>query len=179
MKKWLLMALMAVGVMSASAQSVVYDQTSSNGVLTLICEGVNTGASGDVDINIGLAGFNYDGTILYSLAVVVGSGSEIVLPSGSKCILTLSNGKKYECETVSGGTAVLQNMDVQMDRVYQSYQRFAYYNIKKSALKKMDKGVARLEIQMQPRNYVVTFNQDILGNLLYSSMEVIKTAFDD
>ena len=50
---------------------------------------------------------------------------------------------------------------------------------KKSALKKMDKGVARLEIQMQPRNYVVTFNQDILGNLLYSSMEVIKTAFDD
>ena len=66
-----------------------------------------------------------------------------------------------------------------MDRVYQSYQRFAYYNIKKSALKKMDKGVARLEIQMQPRNYVVTFNQDILGNLLYSSMEVIKTAFDD
>lgn len=180
MKKWLFLWVMLLGMVPAMAQSVVYDQTSSNGVRTLICEGVNLGAVGDVDVNVALAGFEAtNGTVLYSLAVVVGSGSSVTIPAGSKCVLTLTNGKQYELETVSGGTSVLQNMDVQMDRVYQSYQRFAYYNIKKSALKKMDKGVARLEIQMQPRNYVVTFNQDILGNLLYSSMEVIKTAFDD
>ena len=92
-------------------------------------------------------------------------------------MLTLTNGKQYELETVSGGTSVLQNMDVQMDRVYQSYQRFAYYNIKKSVLKKLKKGVSRIEIQMQPRTYAVSFDVDALGALFLNSREVIDSAF--
>lgn len=177
MKKWLVMMILAVCMAPAWAQSVVYDRTSSNGVRTVVCSGVNTGAQGDVDVNVGLAGFNYNGTILYSLAVVIGSGSEITIPQGSKCVLTLSNGKTYELSTVSGGTSVLQNMDVQMDQVYQSYQRFAYYNIKKSVLKKLAKGVAKIEIRMSPQSYTATFDQDVLGSLFTNSMTVINQTF--
>lgn len=178
MKKWLFLWVMLLGMVPAMAQSVVYDQTSSNGVRTLICEGVNLEAVGDVDVNVALAGFEAtNGTVLYSLAVVVGSGSSVTIPAGSKCVLTLTNGKQYELETVSGGTSVLQNMDVQMDRVYQSYQRFAYYNIKKSVLKKLKKGVSRIEIQMQPRTYAVSFDVDALGTLFLNSREVIDSAF--
>lgn len=177
MKKWMLMVAFVLGTIPALAQSVVYDQTSSNGVRTLICEGINLGVVGDTDVNVGLAGFNYDGTVLYSLAVVVGSGSSVTIPAGSKCVLTLANGKQYELESVSGGTAVLQNMDVQMDRVYQSYQRFAYYNIKKSVLKKLKKGIAHIEFQMQPRSYAASFDADSLGALLLNSREVIDTTF--
>ena len=101
----------------------------------------------------------------------------VTIPAGSKCVLTLANGKQYELESVSGGTAVLQNMDVQMDRVYQSYQRFAYYNIKKSVLKKLKKGIARIEFQMQPRSYAASFDADSLGALLLNSREVIDTTF--
>ena len=170
----MLLLVMALAMVPALAQSVVYDQTSNNGVRTLICEGVNLGVVNDVDVNVALAGFDYKGTVLYSLAVVVGSGNSITIPAGSKCILTLTNGKKYELETVSGGTSVLQNMDVQMDQVYQSYQRFAYYNIKKSLLKKLKKGVAHLEIQMSPNNYGVSFDTDVLGALFINSMEVLN-----
>ena len=52
MKKWLFLWVMLLGMVPAMAQSVVYDQTSSNGVRTLICEGVNLGAVGDVDVNV-------------------------------------------------------------------------------------------------------------------------------
>lgn len=163
--------------LSASAQSVIYDQTNNNGVRTLICSGVNTGALDGMDVNIALAGFDYKGSILYSLAVVVGSNHSVTIPTGSKCILTLPNGKSYELTTVSGGTSVLQNIDIQMDHIYQSYQRFAYYNIKKSVLKKLKKGVASLQIQLQPSDYVTTFNTDVLGSLLTESKEVIDSAF--
>lgn len=36
MKKWILMVAFVLGTIPALAQSVVYDQTSSNGVRTLI-----------------------------------------------------------------------------------------------------------------------------------------------
>ncbi len=176
-KKFFLMLAILVCTLPTMAQSIIYDQTSSNGVRTLICSGVNTGVSGNVDVNIGLAGFYYNGIIQYSLAVVVGSGSSITIPTGSHCILTLSSGKSYELETVSGGTAVLQDMEVNMDRVYQSYQRFAYYNIKKSEIKKLKKGVARLDIEMSPRTYSVTFGSDVLGSLFINSREIIDQAF--
>ena len=178
-KKCLLLGLFLLGMLPAAAQSVVYDQTSSNGVRTLICEGINLGVVNNMDVNVALAGFDYDGTVLYSLAVVVGSGNSTTIPAGGKCVLTLSNGKQYELETVAGGTAVLQNMDVYMDGVYQSYQRFAYYNIKKSVLKKLKKGVASIEFRMQPNNYSVTFDADVLGSLLLNSREVIDAMFDN
>lgn len=177
MKKWLFLVALCLGMLPALAQSVVYDQTNSSGVRTLICEGVNLGALNNTDVNMALAGFDYKGTVLYSLAVVVGSGHAVTIPAGSKCVLTLANGKSYELESVAGGTSVLQNMEVQMDRVYQSYQRFAYYNIKKSVLKKLKNGVAKIEIQMQPQNYVMTFDTDLLGTLFLNSREVIDTAF--
>ena len=71
-KKCLLLGLFLLGMLPAAAQSVVYDQTSSNGVRTLICEGINLGVVNNMDVNVALAGFDYDGTVLYSLAVVVG-----------------------------------------------------------------------------------------------------------
>lgn len=178
-KKWLLLCVLCLGIIPAMAQSVVYDQTNSSGVRTLICEGVNLGDYDNVDVNISLAGFDYKGTVLYSLAVVVGSGHSVTIPAGSKCVLTLGNGKSYELESVAGGTSVLQNMEVHMDQVYQSYQRFAYYNIKKSVLKKLKEGVAKIEIQMQPQSYVMSFSTDMLGTLFLNSREVIDTAFDE
>lgn len=178
-KRCILMIVMVLAMIPALAQNVIYDQTSNNGVRTLICEGINLGAVNNVDVNVGLAGFDYKGSVLYSLAVVVGSGNSITIPAGSKCILTLSNGKQYELETVTGGTSVLQNMDVQMDRVFQSYQRFAYYNIKKSVLKKLNKGIASITFQMQPNNYTVSFDVDVLGALFTSSRDVIDEMFDN
>ena len=93
-KKCLLLGLFLLGMLPAVAQSVVYDQTSSNGVRTLICEGINLGVVNNMDVNVALAGFDYDGTVLYSLAVVVGSGNSTTIPAGGKCVLTLSNGKQ-------------------------------------------------------------------------------------
>ena len=177
MKKWLLLCALCLGLLPAMAQSVVYDQTNASGVRTLICEGVNLGDRNNTDVNVALAGFDYKGTVLYSLAVVVGSGHSVTIPAGSKCVLTLANGKSYELESVAGGTSVLQNMEVQMDRVYQSYQRFAYYNIKKSVLKKLKNGVAKIEIQMQPQSYVMSFDTDVLGTLFLNSREVLDTTF--
>ena len=58
-------------------------------------------------------------------------------------------------------------------------KRFAYYNIKKSVLKKLKKGVASIEFRMQPNNYRVTFDADVLGSLLLNSREVIDAAFDN
>lgn len=64
------------------------------------------------------------------------------IPNDSKCVLTLDNGKALELPTVAGGASVLQHVDVEMSDVYQSFRRFAYYNIKAKELKKIGKTVS-------------------------------------
>ena len=126
--------LLSVGAM---AQKVIYDETNQTGVRTVVCEGMNLGVSNNMDVYVALAGFQYKSTIRYSLAVTIGSGHEVEIPNDSKCVLTLDNGKTLELPTVAGGASVLQHVDVEMSDVYQSFRRFAYYNIKAKELKKI------------------------------------------
>lgn len=108
----------------------------------MVCEGMNLGVSNNMDVYVALAGFQYKSTIRYSLAVTIGSGHEVEIPNDSKCVLTLDNGKALELPTVAGGASVLQHVDVEMSDVYQSFRRFAYYNIKAKELKKIGKTVS-------------------------------------
>ena len=136
MKKVLfLFAFLLLGI-GAMAQKVIYDETNQTGVRTVVCEGMNLGVSNNMDVYVALAGFQYKSTIRYSLAVTIGSGHEVEIPNDSKCVLTLDNGKALELPTVAGGASVLQHVDVEMSDVYQSFRRFAYYNIKAKELKK-------------------------------------------
>lgn len=107
----------------------------------MVCEGMNLGVSNNMDVYVALAGFQYKSTIRYSLAVTIGSGHEVEILNDSKCVLTLDNGKTLELPTVAGGASVLQHVDVEMSDVYQSFRRFAYYNIKAKELKKIGKTV--------------------------------------
>ena len=170
MKKVLfLFAFLLLGI-GAMAQKVIYDETNQTGVRTVVCEGMNLGVSNNMDVYVALAGFQYKSTIRYSLAVTIGSGHE--------CVLTLDNGKALELPTVAGGASVLQHVDVEMSDVYQSFRRFAYYNIKAKELKKIGKnGIVQMDIQLSPGNYSIAFNQDVLGSMLTGSMSLINNMF--
>ena len=62
--------------------------------------------------------------------------------------------------------------------VYQSFRRFAYYNIKAKELKKIGKnGIVQMDIQLSPGNYSIAFNQDVLGSMLTGSMSLINNMF--
>ena len=130
MKKVLFLFVFLLLSVGAMAQKVIYDETNQTGVRTVVCEGMNLGVSNNMDVYVALAGFQYKSTIRYSLAVTIGSGHEVEIPNDSKCVLTLDNGKTLELPTVAGGASVLQHVDVEMSDVYQSFRRFAYYNIK-------------------------------------------------
>ena len=100
------------------------------------------------------------------------------IPNDSKCVLTFDNGKALELPTVAGGASVLQHVDVEMSDVYQSFRRFAYYNIKAKELKKIGKnGIVQMDIQLSPGNYSIAFNQDVLGSMLTGSMSLINNMF--
>ena len=172
MKKVLfLFAFLLLGI-GAMAQKVIYDETNQTGVRTVVCEGMNLGVSNNMDVYVALAGFQYKSTIRYSLAVTIGSGHEVEILNDSKCVLTLDNGKTLELPTVAGGASVLQS------DVYQSFRRFAYYNIKAKELKKIGKnGIVQMDIQLSPGNYSIAFNQDVLGSMLTGSMSLINNMF--
>ena len=178
MKKVLfLFAFLLLGI-GAMAQKVIYDETNQTGVRTVVCEGMNLGVSNNMDVYVALAGFQYKSTIRYSLAVTIGSGHEVEIPNDSKCVLTLDNGQALELPTVAGGASVLQHVDVEMSDVYQSFRRFAYYNIKAKELKKIGKnGIVQMDIQLSPGNYSIAFNQDVLGSMLTGSMSLINNMF--
>lgn len=171
-----LLALLAL-TLSAMAQEIVYDRTNANGVRTVICSGTNTGVSEQKDVHVALAGFYYKGSVIYSLAVTIGSSHDVQIPQGGKLILTLNNGKTVELTTVSGGMSKLDAVDVDFDAVYESHSRFTYYNIKKKYLKKIDQGIAGIDIQLMPQSYAMAFNQDTLGILFANSYAVINQAF--
>ena len=175
MKKVLFLFAFLLLSMGAMAQKVVYDATNETGVRTVVCEGMNPGVSNGMDVYVALAGFRYKSTVRYSLAVTIGSGHEVELLDDSKCVLTLGNGKTLELPTVAGGASVLQHVDVEMSEVYQSFRRFAYYNVKAKELKKIGKnGVVQMDIQVSPENYSVAFDRDALGGLLTGSMSLIN-----
>jgi hypothetical protein len=171
-----LLALLAL-TLSAMAQEIVYDRTNANGVRTVICSGTNTGVSEQMDVHVALAGFYYKGSVTYSLAVTIGSSHDVQIPQGGKLILTLNNGKTVELTTVSGGMSKLDAVDIDFDAVYESHSRFTYYNIKKKYLKKIDLGIAGIDIQLMPQSYAMAFNQDTLGILFANSYAVINQAF--
>lgn len=178
MKKVLFLVAVLMVSISAMAQKVIYDETNQAGVRTVVCEGMNLGVSNNMDVYIALAGFQYKKTIRYSLAVTIGSGHEVEVPDDSRCLLTLDNNKVLELPTVAGGTSVLQHVDIEMSDVYQTFRRFAYYNIKAKELKKVGKnGIMQIDIQLNPRNYSMAFNQDVLGSMLTGSMSLINSMF--
>jgi hypothetical protein len=178
MKKVLFLVAVLVMSISAMAQNVIYDETNQAGVRTVVCSGMNLGIFNNMDVYVALAGFQYKSTVRYSLAVTIGSGHEVEVPDDSRCVLTLDNGKTLSLPTVAGGASILQNVDVEMDEVYQNFRRFAYYNIKAKELKKISKnGITQMEVQLSPGNYSVAFNQDVLGGMLIGSMEVINNMF--
>lgn len=168
--------LLSIGI---KAQSVIYDATNANGVRTVVCQGMNLGVSNGMDMYVALAGFQYKSTVRYSLAVTIGSGHEVTVPGNSKCILTLDNNKVIELPTVAGGASVLQAIDVELSDVYQTFRRFAYYNIKTKDLKKLTKhGVMQMDVQLSPSNYSMAFNQNELGGLLAASYEYLNSMLD-
>lgn len=169
-------ALLAI-TLSAMAQEIVYDRTNANGVRTVICSGVNTGVSEQMDVHIALAGFYYKGSVTYSLAVTVGSSHDIQIPQGGKLVLTLNNGKAIELTSVAGGISKLDAVDIDFDAIYESHSRFTYYNIKKKYLKKLNQGIAAIDIQLIPQSYAMAFNLDTLGTLLTNSYAIINQAF--
>lgn len=174
-KVMFLFALIALSV-SAMAQEVVYDKTNQTGVRTVVCSGMNLGVSNGMDVYISLAGFQYKSTVRYSLAVTLGSGHEVEVPAHSKCLLTLRNNKVLELPTVAGGASVLQAIDVELSDVYQTFRRFAYYNIKAKDLKKIGKeGIMQMDIQLTPSDYSVGFNQDDLGAMLTGSYSLLES----
>lgn len=178
MKKVLFLVAVLMVSISAMAQKVIYDETNQAGVRTVVCEGMNLGVSNNMDVYIALAGFQYKKTIRYSLAVTIGSGHEVEVPDDSRCLLTLDNNKVLELPTVAGGTSVLQHVDIEMSDVYQTFRRFAYYNIKAKELKKVGKnGIMQIDIQLTPVNYSMAFNQDVLGSMLTGSMSLINSMF--
>ena len=178
MKKVLFLFVFLLLSVGAMAQKVIYDETNQTGVRTVVCEGMNLGVSNNMDVYVALAGFQYKSTIRYSLAVTIGSGHEVEILNDSKCVLTLDNGKTLELPTVAGGASVLQHVDVEMSDVYQSFRRFAYYNIKAKELKKISKnGIVQMDIQLSPENYSIAFNQDVLGSMLSGSMSLINNMF--
>ena len=63
----------------------------------------------------------------------------------------------------SGGPVSYTHLvDVEMSDVYQSFRRFAYYNIKAKELKKIGKnGILQMDIQLSPGNYSIAFNQEM------------------
>lgn len=178
MKKVLFFVAVLMASISVMAQKVIYDETNQAGVRTVVCEGMNLGVSNNMDVYIALAGFQYKKTIRYSLAVTIGSGHEVEVPDDSRCLLTLDNNKVLELPTVAGGTSVLQHVDIEMSDVYQTFRRFAYYNIKAKELKKVGKnGIMQIDIQLTPGNYSMAFNQDVLGSMLTGSMSLINSMF--
>lgn len=161
---------------SAMAQDVIYDKTNQAGVRTVVCSGINLGVSNGTDVYVALAGFQYKSTVKYSLAVTIGSGHEVEVPERSKCLLTLKNDKVIELPTVAGGASVLQAIDVELSDVYQTFRRFAYYDIKTKDLKKVGKeGVMQLDIQLLPSDYSVGFNQDDFGAMLTGSYSLLQS----
>ena len=159
----------------AFAQNIVYDQTNQNGVRTVVCSGMNIGVSNNMDTYIALAGFKYKSTVLYSIAVSIGSQHKTDIPQNSKMIITLANGKVIECPSVVGGTSVLESIDVQMSDVYQTYRRFAYYNIKEKDIKKIQKSsIIQIDIQLFPSNYSAAFKDNQLGNVITADYGIIK-----
>lgn len=180
MKKRLLFLVASIFMicMGATAQNVVYDQTNENGVRTVICSGVNTGVSNGIDAYVALAGFQLKSTVRYAIAVSIGSGAQTDIPTNSKMVITLANGKVLELTAVAGGSGILQTIDVQLSDVYATYRRFAYYNIKEKDLKKMQKStVQQLEIQLSPADYSVGFNNNNLGASLTSSYMTLENLF--
>lgn len=76
-----------------------------------------------------------------------------------------------ELPTVAGGASVLQSVEVELSDVYQTFRRFAYYNIRTKDLKKLAKnGVAQIEVPLSPSAYSVAFNQNELGSMLAGYM---------
>lgn len=178
MKKVLFLFALLLLSAGTKAQRVIYDETNAGGVRTVVCEGMNLGVSDGMGMYVALAGFQYKSTVRYSLAVTIGSGHEVTVPSGSKCMLVLENNKVMELPTVAGGASVLQAIDVELSDVYQTFRRFAYYNIKTKDLKKLaKKGVVQMDVQLFPSNYSMAFNQNELGEMLAVSYEYLKGMF--
>lgn len=127
---------------------------------------------------IALAVFQYKSTIRYSLAVSIGSETKMDIPQNSALIITLANGKVIECPTVTGGSSVLESIDVQLSDVYKTFRRFAYYNIKTKDLKKILKSsIIQIDIQLFPSDYSVAFNNNELGNIITADYGLLKDTF--
>lgn len=175
MKKVLFLVAVLMMSISAMAQKVIYDQTNGAGVRTIVCSGMNLGVSGNMDMYVALAGFQYKKTVRYALAVTIGSGHQVEIPSDSKCLLTLENGKILELPTVAGGISALQEVDVELSDVYQAYRRFSYYDIKAKELKKISKdGITQIQVQLLPTDYSMMLTQNVLGVRLIDSMALIN-----
>lgn len=97
MRKLLFLFVVTMLSVTAMAQDVIYDKTNDAGVRTVVCSGMDLGVSNGMNVYVALAGFQYKSTIRYSLAVTIGSGHEVEIPDDSKCLLTLGNGKYWNC----------------------------------------------------------------------------------
>lgn len=176
MKKVLFLVAVLMMSLSAMAQKVIYDETNEAGVRTIVCSGMNLGVSNNMDMYVALAGFQYKKTVRYALAVTIGSDHKVEIPDNGQCILTLENGNILELPTVSGGASPLQQVEVEMSDVYQTYRRFTYYDIKAKELKKISKsGITQLQVQLSPMDYSMSFGQNVLGVRLIDSMALINS----
>ena len=182
MKKWLFLAVLFLMGIAVKAQNVVYDNTDAAGVRTVIMEGLNLGAVSGVDVYVGLAGFQYNKTVRYSLAVSYGADYPIEIPTGGSCTLSLGNGKTIQLPTVAGGAALLKTIDVKLEDVYSKYRRFAYYRFEKNGtLKKaVKKGVLAIGFDLNPSAYATTSTSDgeEFTALLRREYEALQRLFD-
>lgn len=179
MKKVLLLTVLFLMGIAAKAQNVVYDNTDATGVRTVIMDGLNLGVVNGVDVYVGLAGFQYNKTVRYSLAVSYGADHQIEIPTDSDCTLTLGNGKTVELPTVAGGAAILKTIDVKLEDVYSQYRRFAYYRFEKNGIlkKAVKKGVQAIDFQLNPSSYSTTFEDGEFTALLQSEYEALQHTF--
>ena len=179
MKKLLFLTVLFLIGIAAKAQNVVYDNTDATGVRTVIMDGLNLGAVNGVNVYVSLAGFQYNKTVRYSLAVSYGADHQIEIPVDSGCILTLGNGKAVKLPTAAGGAAILKTVDVKLEDVYSQYRRFAYYRFEKNGVlkKAIKKGVKAVDFQLNPSNYSATFDGGEFTALLQSEYEALQHIF--
>lgn len=165
---------------SAFSQNVVYDKINLDGIRTVVCSGVNLGTYKNMNVYVSLVGFQYKSTERYSLAVSIGSAYKIEIPSTSICTINLSNGRSYEFNVLKGGPSILQSIDIDMEDIYQTFKRFAYYNIKKKYLKKFQKSeIINFELDILPFDFSVSFNNNSLGNNLSAAYATLNNLFND
>jgi hypothetical protein len=164
----------------ANAQKIVSDNTSSDGIRTIIGECVTVRSISDkVVFQVGLCASLYKDNTSYSLVVKSTSSTPYTIKKGMKLLL---RDKSEELVTlVSNGDydASVREVHNANGFVYSDYSKAAFYDVSKDIIAQLCNGVLKIGQEHSTGRFDKTYKKDKIGKVLKEEFDLIQKALEN